>query len=195
MLFPSPDHIARILSALSRRDLSTPKYEKAAVLIPLIARKEPGDYDLLLTLRTESVEHHKGQVSFPGGTTNNNDRDEIATALREAEEEVGIASSEIQILGTLNNVWTPSGFIITPIVGYLTHFPHLVLQHGEVAEAFCVPLSFFSDPANMTTETRYYEGQPREVYFYHYGNFTIWGITAIIIRELVQVLVSGIRTL
>ncbi|MGD0339849.1 MAG: CoA pyrophosphatase [Bacteroidota bacterium] len=172
-----------------------PKYEKAAVLIPLIARKEPGDYDLLLTLRTESVEHHKGQVSFPGGATNDNDRDEIATALREAEEEVGIASSEIQILGTLNNVWTPSGFIITPIVGYLTHFPHLVLQHDEVAEVFCVPLSFFSDPANMTTKTRYYEGQPREVYFYHYDNFTIWGITAIIIRELVQVLMSGIRTL
>lgn len=171
-----------------------PDYEKAAVLIPLIAREEPDDYDLLLTLRTESVEHHKGQVSFPGGVTTDNDRDGIATALREAEEEVGVAPSGVRILGVLNTLRTPSGFIITPIVGYLTQSPRLTLQHDEVAEAFCVPLSFFADSANVRTETRYYEGQPREVYFYHYRDFTIWGVTAIIIRELVHVLESGMHT-
>jgi 8-oxo-dGTP pyrophosphatase MutT (NUDIX family) len=166
---------------------------RAAVLIPLIRSDRADDYNLLLTLRTETVEHHKGQVSFPGGAADDTDANEIATALREAEEEVGIPASDIRILGTLDAIAASSHFHITPVVGYLEHTPHLILQPSEVAEVFYVPLSFFSDPANETTETRLIERLLRKVYFYRYQGFTIWGITAMIIHQFVQLLESGMH--
>jgi 8-oxo-dGTP pyrophosphatase MutT (NUDIX family) len=191
MQLPTPDHIARIISSQNRTNLSLPFRNKAAVMIPLIRCDRPGDYDLLLTLRADTVEHHKGQVSFPGGAADTADTDEIATALRETEEEVGIPPSDIRILGTLNAIAASSHFHITPVVGLLDHPPHLTLQPSEVAEVFYVPLSFFSDPANETAETRLIERLLRKVYFYRYGGHTIWGITAVIIRQFLQLLTPG----
>jgi 8-oxo-dGTP pyrophosphatase MutT (NUDIX family) len=193
MLFPSPTDISHILAAQSRRDSPLQSRNRAAVLIPLVRSERADDYDLLLTLRTETVEHHKGQVSFPGGAADDNDADEIATALREAQEEVGIPASDVRILGTMDAIAASSLFHITPVVGYLEHAPHLTLQPNEVAEVFYVPLSFFLDPANETTETRLIERLLRKVYFYRNGGFTIWGITAVIIRQFVQLLKSGMH--
>jgi 8-oxo-dGTP pyrophosphatase MutT (NUDIX family) len=192
MLFPSPTDISIILAAQSRRDVSASSRNRAAVLIPLVRSDRADDYDLLLTLRTETVEHHKGQVSFPGGAADDTDANDIATALREAGEEVGIRTSDVRILGTMDVIAASSHFHITPVVGYLDHRPHLTLQPDEVAEAFYVPLSFFSNPANETIETRLVEKLLRKIYFYRYGGFTIWGITAVIIRQFVQLIESGI---
>ena len=193
MLFPPPNDISAILAATLRKDVPSPPRNKAAVLIALVRSEREGDYDLILTLRTETVEHHKGQVSFPGGAVDDADSDDIAAALREAEEEVGIPASDIRILGTMDTIVASKHFLITPVVGYLDQKPRLSLQPHEVAEAFTVPLSFFSDPANETTEMRLVERLLRKVYCYRYGGFTIWGITGMIIRQFVQLLESEMR--
>jgi len=193
MQIPSIEEIACILSAHPPEPLPGAGYHKAAVLIPLISKAEAGDYNCLLTQRTDFVEHHKGQVSFPGGAVDGTDRDIVATALREAEEEVGIDPAAVRVLGRLGEIRTPSGFIITPVVGYLPQPPHLRLGHSEVAEAFTAPLSFFADQANMTTRQRTIEGISRDVFYYFYGEFTIWGITALIIRNFIGVLENAQR--
>ena len=89
----------------------------AAVLIPLV-QKDDGLY-ILLTKRTDSVEHHKGQISFPGGVYDDGDDSMVSTALREAEEEIGLCSSDVNILGQLDDIHIPTGFVVTPIVGYI----------------------------------------------------------------------------
>ena len=165
-----------------RSALSIEGFHRAGVLVPLILRSEGAD--LLFTRRTDDVETHKGQVSFPGGMTDTSDTDIVHTALREAEEELGIGASLIDIKGILDDLAVPSGFIITPVVGILSELPPLAPNPQEVAEAFTVPLEFFCNPANGRSELRDFRGGKREVWFYQHGEHTIWGATAMIVRSL-----------
>ena len=161
-------------------------FRRAGVLVPLILGA--GGADLLFTRRTDHVETHKGQISFPGGTVDEGDADIVHTALREAEEELGIGANLIDIRGILDDHAVPSGFIITPVVGILDALPLLTPNPQEVAEAFTVPFGFFCIPTIGRSELREYRGGRREVWFYELGEHIIWGATAMIVRSLLLTL-------
>lgn len=172
------------LEAVERHVLTIDGFRPAGVLVPLLLT--PAGTELLLTRRTESVETHKGQIAFPGGMADPADGDIVATALREAWEELGIPSSAVQVIGILDDLPTPSGFIITPVVGAIRTMPALVPNPHEVEEVFQVPLDFFRDPMSGRVETREFRGKNREVWFYERGPHTVWGATAMIIRSLLE---------
>lgn len=167
-----------------RQVLSLEGFAHAAVLIPLVVRANA--VELLLTKRTEKVETHKGQVSFPGGMADTTDTNLIATALREADEEIGLPATHVEVLGLLDDMATPTGFVITPVVGIVAALPELHINADEVEEIFYVALEFFADPANGRAEVREFQGRSREVWFYDCGNHLVWGATAMIIRSLLQ---------
>lgn len=161
-----------------------PGFSRAGVLVPLFPRDR--ELHVLLTLRTESVETHKGQISFPGGMMDTSDRDIVDTALREACEEIGLHKDELEILGILDDVPVPTGFLITPVVSYLPARPVLRVNQVEVAEVFEAPLMFFADDRNARYEDRELRGYKHVVWFYDYQGKTIWGATAAILRTLVK---------
>jgi 8-oxo-dGTP pyrophosphatase MutT (NUDIX family) len=165
-----------------RNVLSIEGFHRAGVLVPLILSGRGAD--LLFTRRTDHVETHKGQISFPGGMSDKRDTDIVHTALREVEEELGIGAPLIDIRGILDDLAVPSGFIITPVVGILNALPPLNPNPQEVAEAFTVPFAFFCNPANGRSELRDFRGGKREVWFYQHGEHNIWGATAMIVRSL-----------
>lgn len=157
---------------------------RASVLIPVV---QPHDVpELLFTRRTDRVETHKGQVSFPGGMVDDGDRDIVATALREAWEEVGIAEGNIDVLCLLDDLATPTGFIVTPVVGIVAAGTGVTINPEEVAEVFTVPLGFFADPANSWTERRVLKGREHDVWYYRTEPHVVWGVTAAIIRSLLS---------
>jgi 8-oxo-dGTP pyrophosphatase MutT (NUDIX family) len=152
----------------------------AAVLIPLVERAE--GYTVLLTQRTDHLEHHAGQISFPGGRTEEADATPVETALREAEEEIGLHRRHIvEIAGFLDLYQTVTGFLITPVVGFVTPPFELALDAFEVAEAFEVPLEFILDPLHHERRSMFYKGQQRQYYVLPYENRFIWGATAAIL--------------
>jgi 8-oxo-dGTP pyrophosphatase MutT (NUDIX family) len=114
------------------------------------------------------------------------DADFVHTALREAEEEIGLPPSAIEIVGALDDIATPTRFVISPVVGIVTKLPSLHLNRDEVEYTFCVPLEFFLDERNGRTETRAVNGKQHEVWFYDYDGKTIWGVTAVIVRALIS---------
>jgi 8-oxo-dGTP pyrophosphatase MutT (NUDIX family) len=167
-----------------RECLTIEGYRRAGVLVPIIMGT--GTPELLFTKRTELVETHKGQISFPGGMMDPADGDVIRTALREAWEEVGIPDSAVEVAGLLDDLPTPTGFIITPVVGIIQQLPSLAPNIHEVADVFQVPLSFFAAPKNGKTEIRNFRGKQQEVWYYKSGSNTIWGATAMIVRSLLK---------
>ncbi|MBX2990569.1 MAG: CoA pyrophosphatase [Bacteroidetes bacterium] len=181
------DEIKALLTASNespRKSLSIEGYSRAAVLVPLIVAGK--SLDLLFTKRTESVETHKGQISFPGGMVDAADRDVFHTALREAREEIGLTESCIEIAGMLDDMATPTGFVITPVVGVIQELPELAPNNDEVAEVFRVGLDFFSQPSNGRIELREFHGSKHEVWYYNWQNKVIWGATAMMIRSLLK---------
>ncbi|MBM2846921.1 MAG: hypothetical protein HW407_2233 [Bacteroidetes bacterium] len=161
-------------------------FHRAGVLVPIVWTGSA--HEFLLTKRTETVEAHKGQISFPGGMMDAGDQDIVHTALREASEELGIPEAAVHVLGTLDDFPTPSGFVITPVVGLIGALPALRLNRDEVAEAFQVPLAFFIKPGSGRTELREFRGAQHEVWFYEHKTHVIWGATAMIIRSLLKTL-------
>lgn len=158
----------------------------AAVLVPLVIR--PDRPSVLLTKRTEHLHHHPGQISFPGGRVEEGDASAVETALRETEEEIGLHSSHVELLGALPDYLTGTGFRVTPVVG-LVHPPFaLKLDAFEVAEAFEVPLSHFLDPGNHEEHSIMHEGRLRRFHAMPYQGYFIWGATAGIIMSLYRIL-------
>lgn len=147
---------------------------------------------VLLTKRTEDVEHHKGQISFPGGGIDQGDNDIVATALREASEEIGLDPGDVQILGLFDDHWTPSGYCITPVVGFCSRLPQLTPNPDEVEKIIEIPVSFFLDSKNERVEHRRRGDRDLPVYFYTYGDLIIWGATAAMLRSILR---SVLRTL
>ncbi|MDJ0609576.1 MAG: CoA pyrophosphatase [Kiloniellales bacterium] len=158
----------------------------AAVLVPLV--KRPSGVTVLLTKRTDHLHDHAGQVSFPGGRIDPQDRDAEAAALRETEEEVGLPRRHVRIAGRLDTYVTRTGFEVTPLVGLVTPPFPLAPDSFEVAEVFEVPLDFLLDPGNRQTRSRHYEGKERYFYVYRFGGHTIWGATAGMLVNLEEVL-------
>jgi 8-oxo-dGTP pyrophosphatase MutT (NUDIX family) len=155
----------------------------AAVLVGLREGVQPR---LVLTVRTDHLQDHAGQVAFPGGRTDPEDADAIATALRESEEEIGLARKLVTPLGFLDRFETISGYCVTPVVARIDPEARLYPAPAEVAEVFEVPLSFFLDPANMRRYTMEFRGHRRDMVEFVHGGHRIWGATAAIVFNLLQ---------
>ncbi len=156
----------------------------AGVLVPL--RLRDGGITVVLARRTEQVPHHKGQICFPGGSRDPGDADLLETALREAGEELGIGRRDVEILGAMEAVRTVTGFCIQPFVGRLSPSTVLRLDDFEMAEFFEAPLAIFGDFDRYRYAESSVGGEARRVYFFDYGNRTIWGATAAILRRLAE---------
>jgi 8-oxo-dGTP pyrophosphatase MutT (NUDIX family) len=167
-----------------RRSISLEGFRRAGVLVPLIFT--PEGPEVLFTLRTNDVESHKGQISFPGGMVEETDRDIMHTAIREADEELGLADGVFEILGTLDDHATPSGFIITPVLGLTPRRPLIRPNAGEVAETFYLPLTFFASTPNVTMNKKVFLGREHDVWYYDTGTHVIWGATAAMVRGLLE---------
>ncbi len=176
--------LEQIFSTYPPRTSPDRRGRRAAVLVPLV--ETPSGVRLLLTKRTDTVEHHKGQISFPGGAADETDASLTDTALREALEEIGLPPGMVRILGMSDEVWTPSGFLITPIIGIISALPPLLPNPDEVREIFTVPFEAFFDANNLRQEPRMVEGIERTVYFYDVADEPVWGATAFIIYRLVS---------
>ena len=148
----------------------------AAVLIPVVAHAQ--GLTLLFTQRTTHLRSHSGQVAFPGGRAEPGDASAEFTALREAEEEIGLAPASVEVLARLPDYRTRTGFRVTPVVGLLTPPLSLTPDPHEVAEIFEVPLAFLMDQRNCQRRTREFLGQTVGYYVFEYQNRVIWGATA-----------------
>jgi 8-oxo-dGTP pyrophosphatase MutT (NUDIX family) len=172
--------------ALDRSDLVS-----AAVLVPILDRGEPR---LLFTQKSQSVPHHKGQFSFPGGICEERDASRVETALREAWEEIQMPGEDVEVLGLLDDTATrATPFIITPVVG-LVREPGVYRPDGrEIARIVEVPLARLRDPAIFRTETWQRNGEDHEVHFFDVGppEDVIWGATARILRQLLDLVESS----
>ena len=154
----------------------------AGVLVPLIER--PFGTQVILTKRSSALRHHPGQIAFPGGKQDDSDTDVIAAALREAEEEIALERSNVEVLGTLPAHETVTGFIVTPVLARV-HAPFVLRpEPGEVAEVFEAPLTHLTDPARFIIQSRRWRGQRRHYFTVPYGPYYIWGATARILRTL-----------
>ncbi len=158
----------------------------AAVLVPLINQRD--GVTVLLTRRTEHLNDHAGQVSFPGGRAEADDPSLIHTAIREAEEEIGLSPGAVEVLGRLPDYQTGTGFRVAPIVAWVEPPFAVTPDPFEVAEVFEVPLTFFLDPANHQRHRREIRGETREFFAMPYGEHYIWGATAGMLFNLYWVL-------
>jgi 8-oxo-dGTP pyrophosphatase MutT (NUDIX family) len=160
----------------------------AAVLILLINRKHAQSPQVLFTQRTAHLTDHAGQISFPGGRVEADDRDAFHTALRETEEETGVSANQIEILGAIPNYSTGTGYLVTPVVGWIDDPAAYRPDPTEVAECFEVPLNFLIDVRNHRLETAMYKGRLRSYYAVPYQDRYIWGATAGMLVTLTRVI-------
>ena len=158
----------------------------ASVLFPIVLRQSGPS--VLLTQRTAHLKDHPGQISFPGGRVEPADASPAATALREAQEEIGLAARHVEILGYLPEYRTGTGFRVTPVVAVVKPPFDLRPEPGEVAEIFEVPFSFLMDSANHQQHSQHYRGKLRHYFAMPYGEYFIWGATAGIIVTLARAL-------
>jgi 8-oxo-dGTP pyrophosphatase MutT (NUDIX family) len=157
----------------------------AAVLVPLVWEND--EWHLLFTRRTDKVESHKGQVSFPGGACDDDETTPEQTALREAEEEIGLNPKNVKLLGRLANLITISSYRVTPVVGVVKWPTVFKLGEHEVARVFTIPLGWLNQPSNRWQFQ--IEGRKRAVIAYHpYDGELLWGATARMTVDFLSVL-------
>jgi 8-oxo-dGTP pyrophosphatase MutT (NUDIX family) len=176
--------IRDILARRVRSKVEAPSLICAAVLIPLLSKN--GEWYVLVTQRTQHVEHHKGQISFPGGACDPDDADLQATALRETFEEIGVPPESVEILGALDDFVTVTDFVVSPFVGVIPHPLAYRLNGREVDAVIEVPISYLRDRTHLRVEQREYQGRVHDVLFWDYGPYTIWGATAHMLKSLLD---------
>lgn len=170
------------------KDGKQPGYRHAGVLVPLLV--EGGLCKVLLTKRTVKVEHHKGQISFPGGAVEEEDATIEETVLRETYEEIGLSREHIEILGRIDDVLTmASNYVVHPLVGCITHLNNLVINRAEVERVVKAPLGLFhranSEKKQYSVE---YKGVTYETPAYEYGKDLIWGATAKMMENFMEII-------
>ena len=158
----------------------------AAVLIPIMDR--PGEPTLLMTVRSSDMPSHAGQISFPGGKVQAEDENRMATALREAEEEVSIPADKVSVVGELGIHEGGLGFSVTPVIGFVDDSAPIAPCPREVAEIFEVPVSYLANIDNHVVEERTHKGVRYNMFAIPYRDYHIWGLTAGILRSLAEVI-------
>jgi len=167
---------------------------RASAGVLLLLYDADGETHLLFTKRTELVEHHKGEICFPGGRQEAGDDDLFATAVRETFEEVGISPAHMERIGQLDDIVSRgSNFVISPFVGFLTtaapyHYSHADHEVDEILE---IPLAHLLDETNGGVELRHLDGQDIEMPFYRFHGHVIWGATARILAQFLRLLSDG----
>ena len=194
---PDLDELARRLEKRPQRRVRLPNFRESAVLVLLIEPQREAlpaprtgispDTELLFIVRTASLPTHPGQIAFPGGKRETRDATLTETALREAAEEVGIAADAVRILGTLDDVPTPLGFIITPVVGAVRGPVQLRLDAGEVAHTFTAALQDLPG-VYVNGGQADWHGYRYTMHEFHYDKHRIWGATAAITLQLLDLL-------
>ena len=176
----------------TKKPVSIPKlnsYKEAAVLIPIFEKDKK--VHILFTKRSKNVEHHKGQISFPGGRIDDTDPSPEHAALREAHEEIGLKRENVKLLGRLDDTITyASGYIVHPFVGLIPYPYDFKINDIEVERILFVPLDFFLQDGTGTFKCIYHEGKIYNSLAYEYNGDIIWGATARIVKNLIEV-ISG----
>ena len=185
----SIDEIIKMLTLRERKAIEHPSFAHAAVLVPLFNKE--GSCHLLLTKRTDQVKYHKGEISFPGGMVDEEDLSLERTAIREAFEEVGLKESDVQIIGALDDIITVTEFIVTPFVGLFPYPYPFETSPVEIAELIEVPLSFLLTEENFNEQEITRMGRKEIIYAYQYGEHTIWGATARILKQFLDLITSS----
>ncbi|MFQ5893918.1 MAG: NUDIX hydrolase [Nitrospinota bacterium] len=173
--------IRQRLTRRTRRTIEEPGLRHAAVLVPLYGAD--GEVHLLFTKRSDAVEHHKGQVSFPGGVSDPQDADSLETALRETEEEIGLKPSDVTVLGALDDYATSTNFVVSPFVGIIPHPYAFTVNDIEIDELFTVPVSAFLAKENFFLLTAILPGKPQPQYLFRARSHVIWGTTGRILYQ------------
>jgi len=187
------DEIAEILGGRVKQRLPVDGMVTAAVLVPLFA--DNGRCYVLLTKRSEEVEHHKGEISFPGGKFDESDKDYLSCALRETSEEVGINPSHVRTLGELDDFYTvATGYLVVPFVGIIPYPYNFKPSSREIADLLKVPLEVFFDSSIRSEYILDYEGQAIEVVSYLWEGHNIWGATARIMKHFTEVIDTAVNT-
>jgi len=184
------EDIRHILSQRERNVINDPRFYPAGVLV-LLYEKE-GEYYVVFTKRTSNVEHHKGEISFPGGAFDNEDKTIEFTALRETYEEVGVKVQDVEILGKLDDMVTRSNFAVTPLVGTIPYPYSFKINEIEVAELLEVPLSHLLDKKNLIQETRAFNGVTHVMQSYQFKEHVIFGATAMMLRQFLDLVFPGL---
>jgi 8-oxo-dGTP pyrophosphatase MutT (NUDIX family) len=160
----------------------------AAVLVPLVV--DDNGIDVILTVRAAHLRHHSGQISLPGGRRETQDRDPVATALRECEEEIGLESEAVKVVGGLKPLATGTGFLISPVVGLVSGISSIRPREPEVAAVFRVPLGFLMEPSNRHRRHGVHNGRLREYFEILFRSHRIWGATAAVLIDLCDRLIG-----
>jgi len=183
---PTKEAIRQALSQREKNVYEAKGFTPAAVLLPLY--EKAGKCYLIVTRRTQTVDHHKGQISFPGGARHVEDPTLRDTALRESWEEIGLDPKDVEILGELDDMPTyTSSFVISPFVGTIPYPYHFEASPEEVEEVISVPLEVLLDKNNFREEMELIDGVLVAQYFYHSGDQVIWGATARILKQFLEV--------
>ncbi len=187
------NELKRVLARGQKRQITDAKLVPSAVLVPIYRRE--GQYYILFTQRTNNVKEHKGQISFPGGAHQEGDKTLLDTALRESAEEIGLAPGRVEILGELDDtITTTSNYIVTPFVG-LIPWPYEFRVDGWETEAIIeVPISALMDKDSLREETEVTRGQAVTSYFYHYHGKVIWGATARILHQFLELYAQAAKS-
>lgn len=172
------EQLQEILNPMSSHVDAKPNFKLAAVLVPIFKEENK----ILFTLRTQIVSHHKGQVSFPGGSFDENDGNIIETAYRETKEEVGINKENITMVGRLNPMSTISNYYVIPFVGLVEKGTQIRANNLEVEHYFFAPISDLMNPENILMGD--FDGM--RLPYYSYSNYKIWGVTGMILADLLD---------
>jgi 8-oxo-dGTP pyrophosphatase MutT (NUDIX family) len=186
-----PERIRAILAARTPQPVPDDGSRPASVLVPLFFHERA--WHLLFTQRTETVQAHRGQISFPGGRRDPEDVSPLATALRETEEELGLRPADVTVLGQLDEMLTiVTGYRIWPFVGTFAYPYAFAPSPFEIARILLLPLAAFFEPANFEERQRAVpDGRVLPVYYYQVQGHTVWGATARILKDFLDLLVPA----
>ncbi|MDG2091576.1 MAG: CoA pyrophosphatase [Gammaproteobacteria bacterium] len=171
---------------LDNSDVAYPPLDAEQRLAAVLILLTPGDNgpELIFTRRSKDLSSHAGQISFPGGTIEADDKSPIHTALRESAEEIGLKQDYVEVLGTLEWHTLPSGFVVLPVIGHLNQQQVFKPEPNEVAEIFTIPLQYLLDISLYKQDIYNRNGIKRKFYFFEFKEYYIWGATAGMLRSL-----------
>jgi len=186
----------RLKQALSQRQkqhIINAELVRSAVIIPIYDKQ--GQYHILFTKRTQEVKDHKGQISFPGGAFQKEDGTLVNTALRECAEEIGLVLGDVEILGELDDFVTQaSNYIISPFVGFIPWPYQFKMNEEEIEEIIEIPISALLDMGRLREETGIIDDEEVTSFFYHYLGKVIWGATARILHQFLDIFAQAMKT-